>query len=99
MIDFLLANMTEVVSLVVAIIMLVYALFTKQWALVKSSALSLMLSAERLMKTKPGEARMKEVFDWVWNSMPAVLRKFTTEEKLRALLQKWYNEGKDILVK
>lgn len=97
MIEFILANMTEVISLLVALFFLGYAIITKQWGLVKSSALSFMLSAERLMKTKNGQRRMEEVYISIYARLPLMFRKFITEEKLQELLQKWYDEGKDAL--
>lgn len=97
MIEFILANMTEIISLLVALFFFGYAIFTKQWGLVKSSALSFMLSAERLMKTKNGQRRMEEVYISIYARLPLMFRKFITEEKLQELLQKWYDEGKDAL--
>lgn len=99
MIEFLVSNMTEVVGLLVAFIMIIYAIITRQWGIVKSSALSFMLSAERLMKTKKGHQKMEEVFTVVWAYMPKIFTKFITEEKMKALLQKWYEESREALVK
>lgn len=97
MIDFLLSNMETVGTLIAALFILVYAIITKQWAAVRTAALSLMLSAERLLTTVEGRAKMDFVLTALWDQIPRWVKKFYDKDKLRAKLQEWYNIAKDML--
>lgn len=97
MIDFLLANIEAVGSLIVALVVLIYAVSTKQWGAVRAAALSLMLSAERLMTTAKGQEKMEQVLGEVWYYMPGWMKKFVTYEKLEIKLQEWYEIAKNSL--
>lgn len=97
MIDFLLANMETVGTLIVALFILIYAVITKQWATVRTAALSLMLSAERLLTTVEGRAKMDFVLTALWDQVPGWVKRFYDKNKLRAKLQEWYNIAKDML--
>ena len=97
MIDFIIANIEAVGTLIVALVVLIYAIFTKQWGAVRTAALSLMLSAERLMATAEGKEKMEQVFVEVWYYMPGWMKKFITEEKLEIKLQEWYELAKNSL--
>jgi hypothetical protein len=97
MIEFLMANMETVGMLIAALIILVYAIATKQWATVRTVALSFMLSAERLMATEEGKAKMEFVLTAVWDQVPGWVKRFYDKNKLRLKLQEWYDIAKDML--
>lgn len=97
MIDFILSNIEAVGTALVAVILLVYAIITRQWGLVRTSALSLMLSAERLMTTKEGIEKMDWVLGEVWRKTPTWIKKVYTEDKLKEVLQKWYEDAKEMI--
>lgn len=97
MIDFLLANIAPIGSGLVALILIVYALITRQWMVLRSAALSLMLSAEKLMKTAEGAEKMSWVLAATWERLPGWIRKFVTEETLREKLQHWYDLAKNMI--
>jgi len=97
MIDFLLANIAPIGSGLVALILIIYALATRQWMILRSAALSLMLSAEKLMATEEGKAKMELVLAAVWDQAPRWVKKFYDKNKLRLKLQEWYDIAKDML--
>lgn len=97
MIDFLLANIAPIGSGLVALILIIYALIARQWMVLRSAALSLMLSAEKLMATEEGKKKMDAVYRDIWRQVPAWLGVFVTEETLREKLQEWYDHAKDML--
>lgn len=97
MTDFLLSNMETIGTLIVALVILAYAIITKQWAMVRTAALSLMLSAERLLTTVEGRAKMDFVLTALWDQVPGWVKRFYDKDKLRAKLQEWYNTAKDMI--
>lgn len=97
MIDFILSNIETVGTALVAVILLVYAIVTRQWLLVRSSALSLMLSAERLLTTEQGQLKMEWVFREVSALIPVWMRPYLTDEKLRDILQELYDNAKKMI--
>ena len=99
MIEFIMANIEAIALMLAAIVTLIYAIYTKQWSAVRSAALSFMLSAERLMVTGQGSARMDAVFRATWERVPAWIKTFVTEKTMRDKLQEWYELAKDELGK
>lgn len=97
MIEFILSNINAIGSLVVLFGLLLWALWTRQWDLLRITAYSLMLQAERLMATKQGKAKMDVVFVEIWQRLPVWLKRFVTEQTLRDKLQGWYNIAKNSL--
>lgn len=97
MIDFILTNIEAVGSLIVALVLLIYAIFTKQWGTVRTAALSLMLSAEKLMTTAEGSEKMEQVLAEVWFRVPGWMKKVITYDKLEIKLQEWYEAAKTAL--
>lgn len=97
MTDFILNNFEAVAGAILALVLLIYAVATRQWGLLQISAYRLMLSAERLMATEPGKTKMEEVFAAAWEQVPRWLKRFVTEKTLREKLQDWYNIAKNSL--
>ena len=97
MTDFIMSNIGAIGSGLVALILIVYALITRRWMVLRSAALSLMLSAEKLMATEEGKKKMDAVYRDIWRQVPAWLGVFVTEETLREKLQEWYDHAKDML--
>lgn len=95
--EFLISNIETVALILAAIAGMVYAIYTKQWEMLRSSALSFMLSAERLMATMEGKQKMDWVYAAVWQRLPRWLKTFVTEKTLREKLQEWYDLTKDML--
>lgn len=93
--DFIMSNIEAIASLLAAIVLLIYAIYTKQWAAVRAAAYSFMLSAERLMKSRQGSARMEAVFRATWEWVPAWIKTFVSEKTLREKLQEWYDIAKN----
>lgn len=97
MLEFIIMNIDLVIGFLAALILLGWAIFTKQWTLVKATAYQTMLLAEKLMQTKEGQAKMEYVFKVVWSLTPSWILKFITEEKFRKKLQEWYDAALGIL--
>ena len=97
MIDFIAANMAPIGSGLVALILIVYALVTRQWMVLQSAALSLMLSAERLLATEQGQLKMEWVFREVNRLIPGWMRPYLTEDRLREILQELYDNAKRMI--
>lgn len=97
MIDFILSNIETVGTALVAVILLVYAIINRQWLLVRSSALSLMLAAERLLTTGQGQLKMQWVYREVSALIPVWMRPYLTDEKLRDILQELYDNAKKMI--
>jgi len=95
MIDFILSNFQTVAGLVLAIILIIYAIFTRQWSLLQLAAYRLMLSAEWLMATRPGKTKMNVVYEEIWSLMPVWFKLFVNEITLKQKLQEWYDLAKD----
>ena len=84
---FILANIEAVGTALVAVILLVYAIVTRQWMVLRSAALSLMLSAEKLMTTAEGSEKMEQVLAEVWFRVPGWAKRVITYDKLEIKLQ------------
>lgn len=97
MIDFIAANMAPIGTVLVALVLLIYAVITRQWLLLRSASLSLMLSAERLLATEQGQLKMEWVFREVQQNIPIWLRPYLTEDKLREILQELYDNAKHMI--
>ena len=97
MIEFILANIEAVGSLIVALVLLIYAIFTKQWGAVRTAALSLMLSAEKLLETEQGRIKMDWVFREMQSKIPVWLRPYLTDDRLKTTLQQIYDNAKKML--
>jgi hypothetical protein len=97
MMDFILINYQAAAGVILAVILIIYALVTRQWSILQVAAYRLMLDAERLMSTKEGIERMDAVYATVWQQVPKQLKRFVTEKTLREKLQDWYNLAKNSL--
>jgi hypothetical protein len=97
MMDFILNNFEAVAGVLLAGILIIYALVTRQWSVLQMAAIKFMIDAERLMKTKEGTERMEAVYVESWEKLPYWLKKFVTEKTLREKLQDWYNFMRDSL--
>ena len=95
MIEFVIVNIDAVIGVLSALVLIGYAVVTRQWALFRASAYSLMLSAEKLMATKEGIEKMDMVLSTIWVRTPKWIRKLITEDRLEMLLQKWYDKAKN----
>ena len=98
MTEFVLGNSEVIGTAAVAFILIIYALITKEWAVLKAAAYSLMLSVERLMSTEEGEKKMELVFRAMWEQMPKWIKVFKTESAFRVKLQEWYQLARDQIV-
>ena len=95
--DFIIANFELIVSLVSIVILAVYAIATRQWSLLRICAYKLMLSAEREMALRSGQIRFNAVFDTLWGKAPKWVRKIYTKERMKLILQEWYESAKEEL--
>lgn len=95
--EFIFANLELLISTVVIIVMLVVAVVTRQWTLVRVYAYQLMLSAQRLLATEEGQVRFEKVYNEVWDQLPGWIKTVVGKEKLREKLQVWYDLAKDKL--
>lgn len=93
--EFLISNIETVALILAALAGMAYAIYTKQWEMLRSSALSFMLSAERLMATTEGKQKMDWVYAQAWQRLPRWLKSFVTEKTLREKLQEWYSWAKN----
>lgn len=92
--EFIFDNIETVALILAAIAGMVYAIYTREWETLRSSALSFMLSAERLMSTTEGKQKMDWVYAQAWQRLPRWLKAFVAEKTLREKLQEWYNWAK-----
>lgn len=97
MTDFILSNFEAVAGVILAAILIVYALVTRQWWILQAAAYRFMLDAERIMRTKEGKVKMDAVYAAIWEQVPKWLKRFITEKTLREKLQDWYNIAKNSL--
>jgi hypothetical protein len=95
MTEFVLENSEVIGAAAVALVLIIYALIVKEWAVLKAAAYSLMLSVERLMSTEEGEKKMDLVFRAMWERIPKWGKVFVTERAFRERLQEWYLSGKE----
>ncbi len=95
--DFIMSNFETIAMVLAAVLLAVYGAVTRQWSILHRAALSLMLSAEKLMSTEPGKKKMEEVYKAIWNKIPGWMEKFISEDALKAKLQKWYDLAKGML--
>jgi hypothetical protein len=97
MTDFILNYSSEIGALLVSLAMVIWAVYTRSWAVLQVAAYKLMLSAEKLMATEEGTEKMEEVYAAVWSKIPKWVKKFVTEKTLREKLQDWYNIARNSL--
>lgn len=97
MYDFLINNAELIGGMIVMVALAIYAILTKQWGALRSLALSLMFSAERLFRTVEGKERFEKVFAELWEKVPPWIKRFYDKNKLRAKLQEWYDLAKDMI--
>ena len=98
MTEFVLGNTETIGTALVALVLILYAIIAKEWAVLKAAVYALMLSAERLMGTEEGEKKMEFVFESIWTQMPKWIKVFTTESAFRVKLQEWYRLSRDQIV-
>lgn len=95
MVEYVLENIEILGTLLATLTIIVYSIITKQWALLRASAYSFMLSAERLMTSDEGMEKMQVVLKATWMRTPLWVRFFINEKALNKILQEWYLSGKD----
>lgn len=95
--EFIMSNFEALAIALAAVILGVYAIMTRQWFFLHRAALSLMLSAEKLMATESGKRKMEEVYKAVWQRIPKWMKRFLSENTLRIELQRWYDLAKGML--
>jgi hypothetical protein len=89
--NFILENINSIGGAIIALILCGYAVYTRQWWLLKAAAYKFMADAERTMQTEEGKDRMEAVFSAIWKETPEWIKKVTTKEKLQNKLQEWYD--------
>lgn len=97
MMDFFMNNAELTGTLIVSIILMIWAATSGKWIVFKFAAYKFMFSAERLAETKEGKERMETVYAAIWQRLPRLMKRFITEKTLREKLQEWYNFAKDSL--
>ena len=95
--DFILTNITDIVGVICALVLIAIAIYKREWSALKAAAYQLMLSAERLMATDEGQEKFDKVFESVWEKAPAWFKKLVSEATLKEKLQEWYDKAKDLL--
>jgi hypothetical protein len=95
--EYVLNNFEAIAGAILALILVIYAIITRQWWILRAAAYKFMLDAERIMKTKEGKAKMDAVYAAVWAQVPKWLKRFVTEKTLREKLQELYDKAKDSL--
>lgn len=93
--EFLIQNIETLGALLAALIIIIYAIIAKQWALLRATAYSFMLSAERLMATEEGAKKMEAVFKATWDQIPKWIKVFISEAAFRTRLQEWYSIARE----
>ena len=68
--EFIMNSIEALLAALVAILLIFYSFYTKQWGNLESSALSLMLSAERLLTTVEDKKKMDWVYAAMWHRIP-----------------------------
>lgn len=96
--EFIIGNLDAILGLTLALVLIIYALFTRSWSMLQLGAYRLMLSAERLMATAEGKQKMEVVFRVIWNRVPKWLKRFVTEKTVKDKLQTWYDIAKNDLL-
>ena len=84
------------IAIIVAIIFLVYLLL-KVNEKIRTKAYEFFLKAEHEFINGEGEIKMDYVVSNVYVYLPTFVRIFMTEENLKVLLQKMFDEVKDLL--
>lgn len=74
-----------------------YLAITKQWVKLRAAAFALMLSVERIYDRTGGKRKFEVVLRELYDIMPVWLIVVLTEEKIRQILQEWYERAKDYL--
>ena len=97
MMEYVINNSETIGTAVVALVIVIYAIITKEWAVFKAAAYSLMLSAEGLMSTEEGAKKMEAIFKATWQQIPKWSKVFITETAFRTRLQEWYRIARDQL--
>lgn len=97
MTEYIMNNLSDIITMLISVIVAIWAVSKGKWELLKVVAFKFMFSAERLMATKEGTARMDAVYAAVWNRIPKWLKRFVSEKTLREKLQDWYNIAKNSL--
>jgi len=97
MTEFIMNNLGDIITMIVSVIVAIWAISKGKWELLKAVAFKFMFSAERLMATKEGKAKMDAVYAAVWARIPKWLKRFVSEKTLREKLQDWYNIAKNSL--
>lgn len=95
MTEFVLGNIETIGTALVALVLILYAIIVKEWAVLKAAVYALMLSAERLMGTEDGKKKMEVVFQTIWAQMPKWIKVFIPEKDFRVKLQEWYRLARD----
>ena len=84
------------IAIIVAIIFLIYLLL-KVNEKIRTKAYEFFLKAEHEFMSGEGEIKMDYVVSNVYVYLPAIIRVFMTEENLKTMLQKLFDEIKDLL--
>ena len=92
--------MNNWILIVLAVLIFLYVSFliiTKQWTKLRSIAYALMLGAERLYTTEEGKRKFEMVLRRIYDLMPVWMSMIFSDQKIRQILQAWYNKAKDCL--
>ena len=75
----------------------VFLIITKQWVKLRAAAYALMLAVEKIYEKNEGPRKFEVVLRELYDIMPVWLSVILTEEKIRRILQEWYDLAKDYL--
>ena len=90
------------IMLLLAVLVIGYFVFliiTKQWVKLRAAAYALMLAVEKIYEKNEGPRKFEVVLRELYDIMPVWLSVVLTEEKIRRILQEWYESMKDMLYK
>ena len=96
--QFMIENWQTVGLAAVIVAFVLYLVITKQWVKLRESAYKLMLTAQKVMETDEGKAKMDMVLQAFYMFiMPKWAKRFWSAEDVRKQLQKWYDKALDWL--
>jgi hypothetical protein len=84
--------------LIIALIVIIYLLASRNYASLRKIAYALMLQAERYFSEGEGKEKFENVFNAMYDKyFPWWFKVVLSKDSLRKLLQSWYNKAKQFL--
>lgn len=93
-IEFVIAHWSDILLIIAAIASVIFAVYKKDYAIVKKQIFSLVTEAEQAYGSGTGILKLSTVINVLYPKLPQLFKMFVTEKKLTEIIETVLSEAK-----